>query len=135
MSIEYEKLWKYEIQKDLFKDNSSSTPISSVFPKLWQDLDGNVNQTVYRACLETVIQLIFDRPGIYDTKIIKQLEQVMTPAEVQEICDDLVNRGCCIREYYKKKEMCSILDGLFGNMNESYGMNKCTGILYSNLRI
>jgi hypothetical protein len=127
---EFENAWKIEILEDMFRSQTASSKVNQkVVPKVWMGLDGKPVSNVQRACLETIITLIFDKPGIYEARICTSVALVMSPVEVREVCDVLVERGCCTRKYFKKaKKMVTLLDGLFDN-DDAYEAIECTGNL------
>ncbi|KAI9095507.1 hypothetical protein DFS34DRAFT_595054 [Phlyctochytrium arcticum] len=71
-----------------------------VVAKLWFDIHGNELLAVKRACFEAVLGVIVQKPGIYQSKLFKRFECVMTRLELEEILCLLEESGACRKESF-----------------------------------
>jgi hypothetical protein len=53
---------EYELDWSVFITTDSKSDF--IRPDLWNNLDGTVNRTLYHQCLNSVFQMIFQKPGI-----------------------------------------------------------------------
>ncbi|KAI8922630.1 hypothetical protein BC831DRAFT_475011 [Entophlyctis helioformis] len=85
------------------------------FPaRLWYGTEGSKLDGVFLACLESVLGIIVEKPGIYESRIHRAVSHVMTRVELREALEELVARGACRRDRYKLgRPLTSAFDGLF----------------------
>ncbi|KAI8904526.1 hypothetical protein DFJ77DRAFT_248496 [Powellomyces hirtus] len=93
----------------------ANQPTTFMPARMWYDIHGDSVDTVKRACMETTLGTIVQKPGIYESKIHARLATIMTRVELAEILQLLVDRGACRRRIIvKNPPVRSIFDGLFG---------------------
>ena len=56
---EYEPDWMVYVKKE-----SKEAPGVFVRPEIWNDLNGALSETLYQSCLDSVFQLVMQKPGI-----------------------------------------------------------------------
>ncbi|CAI2169647.1 18759_t:CDS:10 [Funneliformis geosporum] len=61
-------------------------------PRMWYDIKGNFIESVFRGCLEAVLGLILQKPGICEANIYRKLSLVMSRCEVQDVLEELLDR-------------------------------------------
>ncbi|CAG8528472.1 10119_t:CDS:10 [Funneliformis mosseae] len=61
-------------------------------PRMWYDINGNFIESVFRGCLEAVLGLILQKPGICEANIYRKLSLVMSRCEVQDVLEELLDR-------------------------------------------
>ncbi|CAB4436060.1 unnamed protein product [Rhizophagus irregularis] len=61
-------------------------------PRMWYDINGNFIESVFRGCLEAVLGLILQNPGICEADIYRKLSLVMSRCEIQDVLEELLDR-------------------------------------------
>ncbi|RIA98286.1 hypothetical protein C1645_870827 [Glomus cerebriforme] len=61
-------------------------------PRMWYDINGNFIESVFRGCLEAVLGLILQNPGICEADIHRKLSLVMSRCEIQDVLEELLDR-------------------------------------------
>lgn len=102
IATQFNDSWKIEVRGQSRNEQISSSSIL-IEPKLWNTLDGSVLVPVKRACVEAVLSLIVDRPGIYENSICSLVSEAMTRMDVHEICNFLVERNAVSRILYRQR--------------------------------
>ncbi|KAF7725782.1 hypothetical protein EC973_009399 [Apophysomyces ossiformis] len=64
-----------------------------VEPRIWVDVNGIVTESVLKGCLDVVIELLLQRPGITESAVCRHFNRVLTRVEVKDILSTLVQRG------------------------------------------
>ncbi|KAI9344232.1 hypothetical protein DFJ73DRAFT_840685 [Zopfochytrium polystomum] len=81
--------------------------------RLWFSIHGELIGSVLRACLEMVISLIVEKPGIYEGKIFRRLRHVVTRVELAELLDVLTKVKACRRtSMIRAPAFTSLMDAL-----------------------
>ncbi|KAI8899876.1 hypothetical protein BC833DRAFT_563738 [Globomyces pollinis-pini] len=82
--------------------------------RMWNDIHGDMIKPIYRACLETVLGIIVNNPGIMESKIYDRVSCILTRVELRIVLDELVSRGACFSEAYVLSDKnTGLLDDLF----------------------
>ncbi|CAG8546062.1 10599_t:CDS:10 [Ambispora leptoticha] len=71
----------------------SATPKDFAPPRMWYDINGSIIETVFRGCLEAVIGVILQKPGIYKSNIQRKLRLIMSRCEIEDCLEELLQRG------------------------------------------
>ncbi|CAG8444454.1 384_t:CDS:10 [Ambispora gerdemannii] len=78
------------------KQSSSSPPYADpkefAPPRMWYDINGSIIETVFRGCLEAVIGVILQKPGIYKSNIQRKLRLIMSRCEIEDCLEELLQR-------------------------------------------
>ncbi|KAK9768259.1 hypothetical protein K7432_001226 [Basidiobolus ranarum] len=61
--------------------------------RMWYDINGNIVETVLRACSEAVLGYVIQKPGVYEANIHRKFSLVMSRCELQDVLKVLVTRG------------------------------------------
>ncbi|OWB71819.1 hypothetical protein B5S31_g1514 [[Candida] boidinii] len=55
--------------------------------RIWIDLNGNLNNYIWKKCITTVLQFIFQTPGVTRNNIVKYFDPLLASYEVTDILD------------------------------------------------
>ncbi|OWB67966.1 hypothetical protein B5S33_g3149 [[Candida] boidinii] len=55
--------------------------------RMWIDLNGNLNNYIWKKCITTVLQFIFQTPGVTRNNIVKYFDPLLASYEVTDILD------------------------------------------------
>ncbi|CAG8446026.1 5398_t:CDS:10 [Diversispora eburnea] len=82
---------------------SNLEPAESFAPtRMWYDINGNFIESVFRGCLEAVLSVIVQKPGIYESNIYRKLSLVMSRCEIEDVLDELVHRTAIAKKAITK---------------------------------
>ena len=89
--------------KEQQTSNNEAISNGALVPAIsWMSLDGKRIDRMYYVYLTSIMGRIVQKPGIYESRLYRFVSPTVTRIEFQLILDDLVRRGACHRECYKK---------------------------------
>jgi hypothetical protein len=65
----------------------------SFAPYVYSRFDGSLNTKVYRACSQSLLGIIANKPGISFAAILKRSRAVLNPIELRHLLEDLITNG------------------------------------------
>ncbi|KAI8062709.1 hypothetical protein BC940DRAFT_349360 [Gongronella butleri] len=69
-----------------------------VLPRLWNDINGNRVASIWHGCVELVVELLVERPGISFGSLCRHFSATLLPIELTDILQELTRRGA-IRQF------------------------------------
>lgn len=83
-----------ELQPIIKKEEKPQvTRSKTIIPRIWRDVNGNITQSVWNGCSNTLFETIFNRPGITLGQLSRIYYSAMTMMEMKEILDHMVTQG------------------------------------------
>ncbi|KAJ1967260.1 hypothetical protein H4R35_006760 [Dimargaris xerosporica] len=73
-----------------------------VIPRVWKDIHGHKVPHVYDSCLRAVLNVIRNSPGTTRENLVRLVYVSLSPAEVDELLDDLMTRAVIETRYLCK---------------------------------
>ena len=95
-------------------------------PRVWNHLDGSVNNVIFKAACSALMGILIQKPGISEQHLYERLSLILCRAELEILLQNLVGRKAVRREFVAKpKNYNGFLEGLFEESTRKINYERC----------
>ncbi|ORX58331.1 hypothetical protein DM01DRAFT_1405937 [Hesseltinella vesiculosa] len=99
-----------------------------LMPRLWQDINGNRTENIWRGCLELIMETMIQRPGISFGNLCRLYTNAMSPLEIHDLLQHLLDQGA-VRQATLQTTMST---GLFGQASQTLRTTSSSNVSIGN---
>ncbi|ORZ25584.1 hypothetical protein BCR42DRAFT_400485 [Absidia repens] len=64
-----------------------------IMPRMWIDINGHVTDSIWRGCIELLVETIMRRPGVTYGHLCRTMNATLSPIEIKDLLNDLLGLG------------------------------------------